>query len=72
MNNESQLPLQEYGKEYILGVVAYNDNDYKATVNHMEKSLIAFYDAYEDCRTLCDNPFDQGWHPDFLSSIASE
>ncbi|KAK8744335.1 hypothetical protein OTU49_000752, partial [Cherax quadricarinatus] len=65
------LELQEYGKEYILGNVAYNNEDYKATITHMEKSLSLFYEAYSACRHLCENPFDQGWFPDFISSLAN-
>ncbi|KAG7176311.1 Cartilage-associated protein-like [Homarus americanus] len=66
----NNLELQEYGKEYIKGNVAYNNGDYKATVAHMEKSLALFYDAFEVCHHLCDNPFDQGWFPDFIASLA--
>nr|XP_045620540.1 prolyl 3-hydroxylase 1-like isoform X2 [Procambarus clarkii] len=65
------LELQEYGKEFIKGNVAYNNGDYKTTIIHMEKSLALFYDAMEDCRHLCENPFDQGWFPDFISSLAN-
>ncbi|XP_042238725.1 prolyl 3-hydroxylase 1-like isoform X2 [Homarus americanus] len=67
----NNLELQEYGKEYIKGNVAYNNGDYKATVAHMEKSLALFYDAFEVCHHLCDNPFDQGWFPDFIASLAN-
>lgn len=68
----SPLTLQEYGKEYILGTLAYEKEDYKATITHMEKSLPLYYEAYEDCRFLCENPFNQGWFPDFISSVASK
>lgn len=66
------LTLQEYGKEYILATLAYEKANYKATITHMEKSLALYYEAYEDCRFLCENPFNQGWFPDFISSVASK
>ncbi|XP_071546845.1 prolyl 3-hydroxylase 1-like isoform X2 [Panulirus ornatus] len=65
------LELKEYGKEYILGNSAYNKADYEETITHMEKSLSLFYKAYEECRYLCEKPFDQGWYPDFISSVAN-
>ncbi|KAK3863987.1 hypothetical protein Pcinc_030286 [Petrolisthes cinctipes] len=65
------LELKEYGKEYVLATHTYDKADYKATITHMEKSLALYYEAYEDCRFLCENPFNQGWFPDFISSIAN-
>lgn len=65
-------PQQPYGEQYIRGTLAYQENNFDLTLTHMEKSLKLFYDEYENCRFLCESPFDQGWFPDFVSSIASE
>lgn len=64
--------FQPYGQEYIKGTLAYQENNFDMTITYMEKSLKLFYEEYEKCRFLCENPFDQGWFPDFVSSIASE
>ncbi|XP_066983028.1 prolyl 3-hydroxylase 1-like [Macrobrachium rosenbergii] len=63
--------LKDYGKNYVLGNSAYNNNEYGKAVNLMEKSLMAYHKAEDDCRHLCEKPFDQGWFPDFISSIAN-
>lgn len=63
--------LKEYGKLYIQGNTAYNNNNYEETIHYMEESVDAYYNADDDCRRLCENPFDQGWFPDFVSSIAN-
>ncbi|XP_068220320.1 prolyl 3-hydroxylase 1-like isoform X2 [Palaemon carinicauda] len=63
--------LKDYGKNYILGNNAYNDNEYGKTIDLMEKSLTSYHKVEDDCRHLCEKPFDQGWFPDFISSIAN-
>ncbi|KAK7067091.1 procollagen-proline 3-dioxygenase activity protein [Halocaridina rubra] len=63
--------LKKYGRLYIQGNTAYNNNDYAGTINLMEESLREYYRADDDCRKLCEKPFDQGWFPDFISSVAN-
>lgn len=65
------MELKPYGEEYIRGTLAYQDNNFDLTITHMEKSLELFYEEYKNCRFLCESPFDQGWFPDFVSSIAN-
>ena len=36
-----------------------------------EEALSSFFIELENCRLLCEKSFDQGWFPDFVSSIAS-
>lgn len=37
----------------------------------MEDSLENYLQSEEECRANCEGPFDQGWFPDFIPSIAS-
>ena len=63
---------QEYAKLYIAGDKAHQAEEHENTTLHMEAALEAYWTALQDCRAMCDEPFDQGWFPDFVSSIASE
>ena len=63
---------QPYGQEYVKATIAYKDNNFDLTITHMERSLKMFLEEYQNCRFMCENPFDQGWFPDFVSSVASE
>ncbi|CAL4059374.1 unnamed protein product, partial [Meganyctiphanes norvegica] len=65
------LELQEYGKLYIQGSNAYYDEDWLLAIEYMEKSLELYWEAEAECRLLCENPFDQGWFPDYISSVAN-
>ncbi|KAK4871674.1 hypothetical protein RN001_015798 [Aquatica leii] len=56
---------------YIHGVDAYDKKDWKAVENNMEESLVSYLQAEEECRALCEGPFDQGWYPDLIPSIAN-
>ncbi|KAG0728003.1 Prolyl 3-hydroxylase 1 [Chionoecetes opilio] len=65
------LELKPYGQEYFKATLAYQDNNFGLTITLMEKSLRLFLEEYQTCRFLCENPFDQGWYPDFISSVAN-
>lgn len=69
---ESSYSLQAYAKEYVAGDRAHTDEDYEVSVGHMERAVDLYWEAMEDCRIMCEEPFDQGWFPDFMSSVASE
>ncbi|KAF5305804.1 hypothetical protein FQA39_LY09140 [Lamprigera yunnana] len=56
---------------YIHGVDAYDKKDWKSAENNMEESLISYIQAEEDCRALCEGPFNQGWFPDLIPAIAN-
>lgn len=56
---------------YIQGVQAYEDGNYALAVNEFEGSLESYLESEEQCRIYCEGPFDQGWYPEFSSSIAS-
>lgn len=66
------LEAAEFVGHYMKGVRAYADEYYELAIENLERSLIAYMEAEDDCRIYCEGPFDQGWHPEFTSSIASE
>ncbi|XP_042888710.1 prolyl 3-hydroxylase 1-like isoform X2 [Penaeus japonicus] len=64
--------LKEYGNEYILGTIAYNQEDYAETINHMEKSLVLYFRADQECRRLCENSIEQKILEDFVMTVANQ
>lgn len=67
INLESSPYLQMYFK----GVTAYEDEDYKEAAGFFESSLRSYLGSEEECRFYCEGPFDQGWLPEFTSSVAN-
>ncbi|KAF7994187.1 hypothetical protein HCN44_011456 [Aphidius gifuensis] len=65
------LEIQKFVKYYMEGVKAYEDELYELAIENFEKSLIIYMDSENDCRIYCEGPFDQGWHPEFTSSVAN-
>lgn len=57
---------------YLYGVDAYEKKDWKTAIENMEESLISYLQSEEECRAQCEGPFDQGWYPDLIPSIASK
>ncbi|XP_029178230.1 prolyl 3-hydroxylase 1-like [Nylanderia fulva] len=56
---------------YIRGVKAYENENYVEAVAEFESSLESYMEFEENCRNYCEGPFDQGWYPEFTSSIAN-
>ena len=54
------------------GDFAHQQEDYEGSVRHMEEALVLYWEALEDCKAMCEEPFDMGWFPDFVSSVASK
>lgn len=65
------LEAKPYVDMYLRGSEAYKKKDYDRTTNYMELSLVEYLQAEEECRAHCEGPFDQGWFPDFISSISN-
>lgn len=57
---------------YIRGVQAYENENYAEAVGEFEYSLKTYMDSEESCRIYCEGPFDQGWYPEFTSSVTSK
>ncbi|XP_076244601.1 prolyl 3-hydroxylase 1 isoform X2 [Calliopsis andreniformis] len=56
---------------YFKAVSAYEDENYAEAVGLFETSLRSYLQSEDECRFYCEGPFDQGWHPEFTSSIAN-
>ncbi|XP_076280012.1 prolyl 3-hydroxylase 1 isoform X2 [Lasioglossum baleicum] len=69
--NIVNLEAAPYVSIYFKGVLAYEDANYAEAVALFEASLASYLQAEEECRFYCEGPFDQGWHPEFTSSIAN-
>lgn len=65
------IEAKAYVDFYIRGSDAYERKDYGRAANYMEMSLTEYLLSDEECRAHCEGPFDQGWFPDFISSISS-
>lgn len=65
------LEEKKFVANYVEGIVAYDKEDWRTAINLLETSLELFVEEMSDCRAFCDNGFDQGWFPDFVSSTAS-
>ncbi|PSN56414.1 hypothetical protein C0J52_09523 [Blattella germanica] len=64
--------MNDYISLYIHGSEAYNQKDYKGVISYIEESLEDYLRGEEECRAFCEGPFDQGWFPDFVSSVATD
>ena len=65
------LESAPYVSIYFKGVSAYENEDYKEAAGLFESSLRSYLASEEECRFYCEGPFDQGWHPEFTSSVAN-
>ncbi|CAG2056062.1 unnamed protein product [Timema podura] len=64
------LQLNDYVPLYIHGSEAYRNEDFQSVIGYIEESLDELLKEEEECRAFCEGPFDQGWFPDFVSSIS--
>ncbi|XP_043529191.1 prolyl 3-hydroxylase 1-like isoform X2 [Frieseomelitta varia] len=71
LENVVNLELPTYVRIYFQGVSSYEDENYAEAVGLFEASLRLYLETEEECRFYCEGPFDQGWHPEFTSSIAN-
>ena len=49
----------------------YLSADWSKAIELFEITLKKYLEELESCRLSCEKPFDQGWFPDFVSSVAS-
>ena len=66
------LEAKPYVEFYIRGSESYKKEEFDRTANYFELSLTEYLIAENECRAMCEGPFDQGWFPDFVSSVASK
>lgn len=66
------LEISPFLEHYMKGVKNYGDELYEEAAVNFEKSLELYMKSEDECRFYCEGSFEQGWHPEFTSSIASE
>ncbi|XP_031839217.2 prolyl 3-hydroxylase 1 isoform X1 [Nomia melanderi] len=69
--NVVNLEAWPYVSTYFKAVLAYEDENYAEAASFFESSLASYLQSEEECRFYCEGPFNQGWHPEFTSSIAN-
>ncbi|XP_043256674.1 prolyl 3-hydroxylase 1-like [Colletes gigas] len=69
--NVVNLEAPPYLSVYMRAVSAYEDENYAKAANLFEASLNSYLDYEEECRFYCEAPFDQGWLPEFTTSLAN-
>ncbi|KAK3914415.1 Prolyl 3-hydroxylase 1 [Frankliniella fusca] len=70
-NNLVNYEAEKFVSLFSQGTDAYYAEEYDVAVTNMEASIKEFLKANDECRADCEGPFDQGWLPDFTSSIAN-
>jgi len=70
-DNVMNLEAAPFVEIYLRGIAAYEEGNYAEAAAEFESSLASYMEAEEECRIYCEGPFDQGWHPEFTSSLAS-
>ncbi|XP_029678000.1 prolyl 3-hydroxylase 2-like [Formica exsecta] len=65
------LEAAPFMQMYVRGVQAYEAEDYVKAIAEFETSLESYMEFEENCRSYCEGPFDQGWYPEFTSSVAN-
>jgi len=70
-DNVVNLEAAPFVEIYLRGIAAYEEGNYAEAAAEFESSLASYVEAEEECRIYCEGPFDQGWHPEFTSSLAS-
>ncbi|KAK2589188.1 hypothetical protein KPH14_002002 [Odynerus spinipes] len=70
-DNVTNLEVENFLNAYTSGMSEYENENYKEAIKLFEKSLRDYLESEEECRIYCEGPFDQGWHPEFTSSISN-
>lgn len=65
------LEVAPFVQMYIQGVQEYEAENYVEAIAEFESSLESYMESEENCRSYCEGPLDQGWYPEFTSSIAN-
>jgi tetratricopeptide (TPR) repeat protein len=71
MTEVVNFEAKDYVYLYIHGADAYEKKDWDGVVQNFEESLGAYLQTEDECRAQCEGPFDQGWYPDLIPSIAN-
>jgi len=63
--------FQPHANSFVSGDLSYTSGQWSDTVRYFEKALLEYFEAEENCRLDCEKPFEMGWYPDFVTSVAS-
>lgn len=72
VKNVVNLEAAPFVQMYTRGVQEYETENYVEAIAEFENSLKSYMESEENCRSYCEGPLDQGWYPEFTSSIASK
>ncbi|XP_025087056.1 prolyl 3-hydroxylase 2-like isoform X1 [Pomacea canaliculata] len=65
------LELKPYKEQYILGMLAHNEEDWTNVVEHLEKSLDFFFEVEKRCRANCEGTGEEDLgRKDFVETVA--
>ncbi|XP_015123509.1 cartilage-associated protein isoform X2 [Diachasma alloeum] len=70
-NEVKNLEMSPFLEYYMKAVKAYGEKLYEDAAENFEKSLQLYMKSEDECRLYCEGSFEQGWHPEFTSSIAN-
>ena len=57
---------------FLTGTEHYRKEEWSDVVGAMEEAVDKYLRAEDNCRFRCEKPFDMGWFPDFITSVASK
>jgi hypothetical protein len=64
--------FQSYALYFFDGKEKYDKSSWEEAAAQMERAVAGYLEADERCRLACEKPFDMGWFPDFITSVASQ
>ena len=73
-HQEAEQPLDAYMRHFIKSMEYYHMGEaaVQKMMDHMEKSLVKYLEAVNDCRARCEIvDYEAAWEPDMLSDLAS-
>uniref|UniRef100_T1JC44 procollagen-proline 3-dioxygenase n=1 Tax=Strigamia maritima TaxID=126957 RepID=T1JC44_STRMM len=65
------LETRTFQELYLMGNEAYNSKKYHEVMHYFETALEEYFVAEEECRLLCEGPFDRNSLQDFIVAIAN-
>ena len=64
--------VQPYAEMFLRATELYQNDQWIDVTEVMEMALKNYIQQMQICRVMCEKPFDMGWFPDFITSVASE
>lgn len=70
-DNVINLENLQFTKYFMDAAQYYRDESWQQVIDNMEQVIPKYLESEEDCRFDCEKPFDMGWFPDFITSVAN-